>query len=660
MGWNRVIQDSDEEEPLIEDDFPASPDPLQDPGFSSVQHHDHPVHQDAHTTEHTFADGFPGPQLNVNFDQFLQSQGTHAASTSSQQQREERWIPSTTEGGGGSINAMMTEIGFAQQRLFDDPSSAGQHLPSTATHYPSEISQPGSFPAIQPDQFHQTNPVTHGQFIYNQVSQNAPYEATQLLAPGVAPAYDYSTPATLVHADSPSDGLTASTSIQTVPNVLGVPTDKKLQRANALQSMMGSPHDTEPMSSVVSPGLNKARDNTMLGLMSPHRSPESTYDELATPAVYVQVPSAVKRTRPLNEFLPEDDDDDELAMDGGPEPSPSKQARKAMPEPPIQSAATDKASESVSENAIASENDALEVSGTNNLDELSSTDKIDKLPTSGKSSTKEYKKKKDKKIKKAPAISNSRVSDDDDVIWVDSRPLGVRERQGQNISGTESSTGSSSNIGTPQPDPIASSKESSTTGKPAPKKRGRKRKIVAEEATETSSEQALEQKPPPLSKVLVFNANPVEGSSGPNSSHLGTPQPDATVSTEESSTTEAAQVQPVEKNLPPVSEVLKPNANPAEVPSDPKAGGKADEAENADPLPQEDTHVPQEDDQIKAPPQIPHKPDQTPSTPMAGSSTTARKGPAKHSPISSTSKVPYRVGLSKRARIAPLLKIVRK
>jgi hypothetical protein len=31
-----------------------------------------------------------------------------------------------------------------------------------------------------------------------------------------------------------------------------------------------------------------------------------------------------------------------------------------------------------------------------------------------------------------------------------------------------------------------------------------------------------------------------------------------------------------------------------------------------------------------------------------------------HSPISSTSKVPYRIGLSKRARIAPLLKVVRK
>ena len=49
-----------------------------------------------------------------------------------------------------------------------------------------------------------------------------------------------------------------------------------------------------------------------------------------------------------------------------------------------------------------------------------------------------------------------------------------------------------------------------------------------------------------------------------------------------------------------------------------------------------------------APPETPHKP-----------ATPAPKGPDKHSPISS-GKVAYRVGLSKRARIAPLLRMVRK
>ncbi len=51
---------------------------------------------------------------------------------------------------------------------------------------------------------------------------------------------------------------------------------------------------------------------------------------------------------------------------------------------------------------------------------------------------------------------------------------------------------------------------------------------------------------------------------------------------------------------------------------------------------------------IETPPQTPPKAD-----------TPAQKGPDKHSPISS-GKVAYRVGLSKRARIAPLLRIVRK
>jgi hypothetical protein len=44
------------------------------------------------------------PQLNVNFDEFLQSQDrNHAMISSSQQRHEERWIPSTGEGGSESV-----------------------------------------------------------------------------------------------------------------------------------------------------------------------------------------------------------------------------------------------------------------------------------------------------------------------------------------------------------------------------------------------------------------------------------------------------------------------------------------------------------------------------------------------------------------------------
>lgn len=110
MGWDRVIQDSDEEEePLIEDDILASTDPFQDSGTPIRQDHNHHAAvQQADYPELTTA---IEPQLSVNFDQFLQSQdGAHGASSLSQQQREERWIPSTSEGGGGSTGARENSV----------------------------------------------------------------------------------------------------------------------------------------------------------------------------------------------------------------------------------------------------------------------------------------------------------------------------------------------------------------------------------------------------------------------------------------------------------------------------------------------------------------------------------------------------------------------
>ena len=49
-----------------------------------------------------------------------------------------------------------------------------------------------------------------------------------------------------------------------------------------------------------------------------------------------------------------------------------------------------------------------------------------------------------------------------------------------------------------------------------------------------------------------------------------------------------------------------------------------------------------------------------PETPSKAAAAPSPKGPDKHSPINSTSAVKFRVGLSKRARIEPLLRIVRK
>lgn len=100
-----MIQDSDEDEPLVEEEVLTSIDPPNGHESHVQEHHDPGADQQTHyPIEHH--DASAELQLNVNFDQFLQSQENIQANlNSSQQRREERWIPSTGEGGGGSIGA---------------------------------------------------------------------------------------------------------------------------------------------------------------------------------------------------------------------------------------------------------------------------------------------------------------------------------------------------------------------------------------------------------------------------------------------------------------------------------------------------------------------------------------------------------------------------
>lgn len=111
MSLDRVIQDSDEDEPFEGDDLPTSvnpPHPSQ-PAFQQEYQHA-PAEQTTHNAvyEHSSApDESIFPQLNVNFDEFLQSQEKgHSMLSSSQQRREDRWIPSTSEGESGSAGMM--------------------------------------------------------------------------------------------------------------------------------------------------------------------------------------------------------------------------------------------------------------------------------------------------------------------------------------------------------------------------------------------------------------------------------------------------------------------------------------------------------------------------------------------------------------------------
>jgi hypothetical protein len=120
MSWDRVIQDSDEDEPLGDDgvEVEALIDPHQGHKSPKQQLPDDSVHhgdeqQANYPIEHQAAQEVgAGSDLGVNFDQFLQSQEmSQLAVTLSQQRREERWIPSTGDGGGGSIGALESRYG---------------------------------------------------------------------------------------------------------------------------------------------------------------------------------------------------------------------------------------------------------------------------------------------------------------------------------------------------------------------------------------------------------------------------------------------------------------------------------------------------------------------------------------------------------------------
>jgi len=595
MSWDRVIQDSDEEEPLAEEEIPISIHLPQGHEAAVQQQYDLGADHQAqahYPIEHH--DANIEPQLNVNFDHFLQSQEfPHVALNSSQQRREERWIPSTGEGGGGSIGAcrhqvstfkltrlgtgaMMTEIGLAQQRLFDDEaSSVAQRLPSTAT-YSSEISQPGSFPIMPKYPYQQTGQITND--TSNSVKKviYPSYEATQLV-PSIqsvqAHGYEYSTPAASTTVDSPlgvyGEIISYPTTIHTTDGSRAHPSQKATQRSKSLQSQPYSPHDTEPLSSVASPGLNRAKsDNVVSGLMSPRYSEADARDELSLPAVSVEVTTVQKRGPPKKQSVLENDDDDELAIVGASETTQSKPEKRKPGRPPKSAANGDAAMN----NTVVADAETPTAEGV-----------IPQPEGPVKAVTKETKKKKVRRSKTADALmQKSPPMDDDDVIWIDSRPIQT-EANSQN--GTK-----------PVPEPTkpdtpltetltTENTQSNQPEEQAPKKRGRKRKKTSEQTTveaETSKNQA----------------------------------PD----------TPAVTDTPIEK---------------AEQTPDPPIPDQEHPAKSAEQTPQPDTIREQEP---------------LPQTPQPNSKTK----PGAHSPILSTSKVPYRVGLSKRARIAPLLKVVRK
>ncbi|KAJ6133926.1 hypothetical protein N7523_000248 [Penicillium sp. IBT 18751x] len=561
MSWDRVIQDSDEDEPLIEEQVSTFKEPTQVHESSTHEQYQPGADQQTHYPIEPH-DASAELQLNVNFDQFLQSQENHHANlNSSQQRREERWIPSIGEGGGGSIGAMMTEIGIAQQRLFDDEaSSLAQQLPSTATPYSSEISQPGSFPTMPVHPYQQTNEVTNVES--NPVNKVVypSFEATQLIPSIQAHGYEYSTPAASTPVDSPlgeyGETMSYPATIQITHESRAHPSQKGTQRSKSMYSQPYSPHDTEPMSSIASPGVSRAKsDNVRSGLMSPRYSEADAHDELSLPAVTVEVTTVKKRGPTKKQSIPENDDDDELAM-VEPRSTKTKPEKRKPGRPP----------KAANIGEITAKEDEVAGAEAPRANRVTILKVKAPLPPVEKET-----KKKVRRSKTADSVMQKPRATDDEVIWVDPRPI-------QADANTPS-------MNTTIPEPTEGTAPQATENlnkeeQPAPKKRGRKRKTPSEQPIDAEASKENQAPEPPAPAPKAVPEIPVDKPTVPSADQ--TPVPDA-----------------------------------------------PDEPTN--PLPQ----TPQPDTQT-------------------------RKVPNAHSPISSTGKVPYRVGLSKRARIAPLLKVVRK
>ncbi|KAJ5604121.1 hypothetical protein N7537_007077 [Penicillium hordei] len=614
MSLDRVIQDSDEDEPFEGDGLPTSINPPHSSEIALQQEYQHhPAEQTTHNAgcEHGPApDESMFPQLNVNFDEFLQSQEKgHSMLSSSQQRREHRWIPSTSEGGSGSVGAMITEIGLAQRRLLDDdPSSASLPLPSTAALYSTEPFQSVPFPTIPSyHPYHMDQPESDS-FAYNPAPIGTHADANQTSLPPRQGIYDLTPPDTTNSMALPPKIVPHQTTEPSMEQKDQHPNPpQEASQPKSQQTCPNSPHDTEPLSSITSMRFSEAKTTTAgTSLISPQQSQSSTHDELSLPAVIPTVPDVEtlsvkkRRGRPKKQLVPDNDEDDELANSRDYE----------FKHPGANGAIDPSDSEAITEDNTTALSGISEETDENNLEAA---------PKPAKSGPKEPKKKKAKKGKTTPAPGPDA---DDDVIWVDTKPLSVEPSTGSATPQTEipepprqdldSNVLDTNPTVTPQAPIPAVEEKTLNAEKAAPKKRGRKRKQTTEQA-EAPSESA------------------------------DTPEPNNTASGAQTPESKLAVV--VDNSPKSILEANTSNNDTAAIQS---------KDQNPHPLPAPDP-LPE--------PTIDSPQPQTPSKPDAASVNTpqnAGKGPDKHSPISARSGVPYRVGLSKKARIAPLLKMVRK
>lgn len=598
----------------------------------------------------------------------------------------------------------MVEIGLAQRRLFDDDapySYAEQDIPPTASFtegssmpvYPGEQLQGPC--GIGDNGFDYAGEYTEGDPAQHQAPdwypaglQDGDVHGNGLNKPqfGAMNGHYYSGETHNLSTDHQLPSISSYNFFEssmaannpTVQSDETIPTDvvdRTPHRSKSMQVADYSPRDTEPFSSAIPSNVSRSRSDHVGQHSTPQEQQQHAINASDGPSapVAIEIPTAQKKRG--RKTKQEGDGDNELAAPDGHQDAHEDGRAKKKPGRPR------KNTQDLSKNDFSETLEQVETKASPVPDEPKPTDNIphdndevqpvqvnisDNHPTEAPmaeeqvrfaepeptkpTKIKEPKKKKLKRGKTTSVTLQKTYQPDveDDVIWVDERPskpsgllverddyqmqpmsiptpdstsiaeepataATVEIPTSYNAAPTEGEERQSQDVqAEPQHEPV-----------PAPKKRGRKRKKTPEQpsgSADTSTETGTNGQtsaqynqaaaiPQPQNNVSIILDAP---NNGPESND----------------------------NNPPVTEqISEPALNPESY-----AGERSFETPR-----KQQNQLPSTKGQPKA--------DQDTST---TGSPNNNKGPSKHSPIAGTSKVPYRVGLSRRARIAPLLKIIRR
>lgn len=445
-----------------------------------------------------------------------------------------------------------------------------------------------------------------------------------------------------------------------------------------------SPHDTEELSSFNSVHVRKSSPSPIGDLSQP--TPEDPFDESPPRQTVQRKPGRKRRAKIV-------DDSDESPDELNPSVDPPKQKRKLQSsrtgskhgdadvqdddddiiivppekrdsrnashsEEPIAGGATEHVEEQQPADFEGTNSDGMDMPPKEQYKPRPSRSRgkpVEPEPETPKVPQKGSRKKKVKRGKTTSAMLKKSVESDveDDVVWVDERPADVvfhdpvlpgkrkAKRSKTNDSYVEPKAMGNEGEGTvadnesnaaeqPEEKPVSNKVEEPIEAtKPAPKKRGRKPKKTTEPLV-TAETQAEDHKPEQKNEEV---SDP-ETKALPNDS-------------------ERAVDSPAEQQDGPLLDPPK---------------GTHDNKDCNTPEPENRKSSPPQTAPTETPPPVgtPKKQTATAKTPSANEETmtpppnSSQKGPSKHSPISTSGAVPYRVGLSRRANIAPLLKVVRK